>query len=101
MEAPVVDGLVVLKAGGTGFECRHSGSAAVVRLSGHKAVARPAMATAGERVAIIAAGRVENIADAIRAHGDVRQHKGGLLVVSLAGFNLEIVKACQRQRGYR
>jgi len=99
MKAPVVDGLVILLAGGTGFECGHAGSAAVVRLPGHNAVARPAMATAGKRVEIIAAGGIENVADASRAHGYVREHKGGLLVVSLAGFNPKIIKACQRQWG--
>lgn len=52
------------------------------------------MATAGERVTIVAAGWVGNVADAIRAGGYVGQDKDRLFAVSGAGFNLEISKAC-------
>ena len=71
VEASVVYISVVLPAVATGGECRHAGLAAVVRLPGHNAVARPAMATAGKRIMIVAAGGVKNIADAVRAGGYV------------------------------
>lgn len=95
MKTPVVDGLIILFARRAQSECSHAGLRTVIRLSGHDAVTRAAMATTGECIAIIAAGRIKNVADTRCADSYIGQYKSRLFAVSNAGFNLKIAKIGQ------
>lgn len=96
MKAPVVYRSIVQPALVADAELRHAGLAAVIRLPGHDAVARAAVAAARKRVVIVPAGWIENIADTVRAGCYVGQYKYRLFAFSLTGFNPEIAIISRR-----
>jgi hypothetical protein len=67
MKPPVIYRLIVSLALMTDVKFSHAGLVAVIRLSGHNAVSRAAVTTAGKRVVIVAAGGIKNIANTVWA----------------------------------
>lgn len=75
MKTPVIDRLIILSALMADAEFGHAGLIAVIRLSGHKAVFRATMATAGKRVVVESVGGIKNIANTVRTGYYVGQYK--------------------------
>jgi hypothetical protein len=78
LEAPVERVVVLGLARRAHREAPHGGVGPVVGQRLDDAIARAAVGTVGERVAMAAVGRVGDLREAVRAGGDVGQHNGGL-----------------------
>src|SRR5436190_4274713 len=72
-----VDGIVVLaQTGRTHLEIRHGGVSPVIGSGAHDGEARPALGAVDERIAVAAISWIEELAQTVRAGGDIGRYEG-------------------------